>query len=105
MGTNRDDQLLVALHRPAVQGQDDITRPDARTLGELSDFVADNGITTVYTETLVSSAVADTVASEAGVRTAVLDPLEGLTDASAGEDYREVMRANIDAVRSGQACA
>ena len=79
--------------------------PDARTLAELSDFVAGNGITTVYTETLVSSAVADTVAAEAGVDTAVLDPLEGLTDASDGEDYLEVMRANIDAVRSGQACA
>lgn len=79
--------------------------PDAGTLGELSDFVRGNGITTVYTETLVSTAVADTVAAEAGVRTAVLDPVEGLTDESAGHDYVEVMRANIDAVRSGQACA
>ena len=41
--------------------------PDAGTLAELSDFVAENGVTTVYTETLVSTAVADTVAAEAGV--------------------------------------
>ena len=79
--------------------------PDARTQAELADFVLDSGITTVYTETLVSTAVADTVAAEAGVDVAVLDPVEGLTDASAGEDYRQVMRANIDAVRSGQACS
>jgi zinc transport system substrate-binding protein len=39
------------------------------------------------------------------VGTAVLDPVEGLTGSSAGEDYLGVMRANIDAVRSGQACA
>jgi zinc transport system substrate-binding protein len=34
-------------------------------------------VTTVYTETLVDPAVAETVAEEAGVQTAVLDPLEG----------------------------
>ena len=79
--------------------------PDARTLGEISDFVVDSGITTVYTETLVPTAIADTVAAEAGVRTAVLDPLEGLTDDSAGSDYLEIMRANIATVRDGQSCA
>lgn len=78
--------------------------PDARAQAEISDYVADNGIRTVYTETLVSAAIAETVAAEAGVDVMVLDPLEGLTDDSAGQDYLEVMRANIDAVRSGQAC-
>ncbi|WP_380167718.1 metal ABC transporter substrate-binding protein [Jannaschia sp. R86511] len=78
--------------------------PDARAQAEISDFVADSGIRTVYTETLVSAAIAETVAAEAGVDVMVLDPLEGLTDESAGQDYLEVMRANIDAVRSGQAC-
>lgn len=78
--------------------------PDARTQAEISDFVADNGIRTVYTETLVSAAIAETVAAEAGVDVMVLDPVEGLTDDSAGQDYLEVMRANIDAVRTGQAC-
>ena len=52
----------------------------------------------------MSSRVADTVAAEAGVDTMVLDPIEGLTDESAGEDYLEVMRANIEAVRTGQVC-
>ncbi len=78
--------------------------PDARALAEISDFVADNDIRTVYTETLVSAAIAETVAAEAGVDTLVLDPVEGLTDDSAGADYLEVMRANIDAVRAGQVC-
>ena len=79
--------------------------PDARTLAEISDFVVDTGITTVYTETLVPTAIADTVAAEAGVETAVLDPVEGLTDSSAGADYLEIMRANIETVRDGQSCA
>jgi zinc transport system substrate-binding protein len=62
-------------------------------------------VTTVYTETLVDPAVAETVAEEAGVQTAVLDPLEGLTDESAGGDYLEVMRADLATLREGQSCA
>ena len=50
-------------------------------------------------------AVADTVAAEAGVQTAVLDPVEGLTEESAGEDYLEVMRANLEVLQQGQSCA
>ncbi len=38
-------------------------------------------VTTIYYETLVSPAVARTVAGETGAPAAVLDPLEGLTDA------------------------
>ena len=56
-------------------------------------------------ETLIDPAVAETVAAEAGVQTAVLDPLEGLTDESAGDDYLAVMRANLATLQEGQACA
>lgn len=89
----------------SINGLTPDQEPDARALAEISDFVADGDVRTVYTETLVSTAFADTVAAEAGVRTAVLDPLEGLTDTSAGADYLEVMRSNVDTVRAGQACA
>ncbi len=36
---------------------------------------------------------------------AVLDPLEGITDASRGRDYLEVMRANLATLRAGQECS
>jgi len=88
----------------SINGISPDQEPDARALAEISDFVADSDIRTVYTETLVSAAIAETVAAEAGVETMVLDPIEGLTDESAGQDYLEVMRANIDAVRAGQVC-
>jgi zinc transport system substrate-binding protein len=44
------------------------------------------------------------VADETGAQTAVLDPLEGLTDESAGSDYVSVMRANLETLREGQDC-
>ena len=78
--------------------------PSPEALAAAADFVRDNAVRTIYFETLVSPAIAQTVAAEAGVATAVLDPLEGLTDESAGGDYLEVMRANLETIRAGQAC-
>jgi len=60
----------------------------------------------VFFEPLVSSKLAETVAREAGVETAILNPLEGLTDdeLADGEDYFSVMRANRAALRQGLGC-
>ena len=88
-----------------VTGLSPSAEPSAAQLAEISALVRERGVTTVYTETLADPAVAETVAREAGVQTAVLDPIEGLTDESAGSDYLEVMRADLATLRAGQACA
>ena len=59
----------------------------------------------MYAETLVSEDVAKTLARETGARLAVLDPIEGITNASAGRDYPTVMRANLALLRAGQECS
>lgn len=79
--------------------------PSPADLAEIVHFVDDHGVTTIYTETLVDPAIAETVAAETGASTAVLDPLEGLSDDSAGADYLEVMRSNLEVLRDGQGCA
>lgn len=83
-------------------------RPDAEPspadLAAVSDFVDEHDVTTIYTETLVSPAVARTVADETGASTAVLDPIEGLDESSEGDDYLSVMRANLQTLRRGQHC-
>ena len=73
-------------------------RATSRTL---VDEVREHGATTVFFETLVSPRLAETVAREAGAETAVLNPLEGLTEEEleGGEDYLSVMRANLAALR------
>jgi zinc transport system substrate-binding protein len=88
-----------------ISGLSPSTEPTPAQLAEISTLVQERGVTTVYTETLVDPAVAETVAREAGVRTAVLDPIEGLTDESAGEDYLAVMRADLATLQEGQSCA
>ena len=86
-----------------ISGISPSQEPDPAALAEIADLVRERGVTTVYTETLVDPAVADTVAGEAGVGTAVLDPLEGLTDPD--EDYLDVMRANAETLHDGQSCS
>jgi zinc transport system substrate-binding protein len=88
-----------------ISGLSPSQEPSPAVQAEISELVRERGVTTVYTETLVDPAVAETVATEAGVRTAVLDPIEGLTDESAGSDYLEVMRANLATLREGQSCS
>lgn len=88
-----------------IAGLEPSEEPSAAELAEIAELVEQRGVTTVYTETLVDPAVAETVAAEAGVQTAVLDPVEGITDESAGSDYLEVMQANLEALRQGQSCA
>jgi zinc transport system substrate-binding protein len=88
-----------------ISGLSPSQEPDPAQLAEIATLVRDRGITTVYTETLVDPAVAETVAEEAGARTAVLDPIEGLTEESDGEDYLQVMRANLATLQEGQSCS
>jgi zinc transport system substrate-binding protein len=45
------------------------------------------------------------VARETGATVLALDPVEGIGEGSAGQDYLEVMRANLAALRQGQGCS
>ena len=65
----------------AITGIDPESEPSAQKLAELAKLVRDDHISTVFFERLVSPKLAQTVAREAGVKTAVLDPIEGLTAA------------------------
>jgi zinc transport system substrate-binding protein len=92
------------LRQVGITGVSPESEPDPRSLAQVATFVREHHVTTIYSETLVSPAVARTVARETGATTAVLDPIEGLTDASAGSDYLQVMRSNLEVLRKGQSC-
>jgi zinc transport system substrate-binding protein len=72
---------------------------------ELHEVAEEDDVTTVFFETLASDETARTLADDLGLETAVLDPVEGITDESAGADYVEVMRANLDALRQALGAA
>lgn len=95
------------LEQEAISGISPGAEPDPARLAELREEAMADGVTTVFTESLVSPDVAETLAAEVGVATAVLNPLEGLTPEqdAAGDDYLSVMRENLETLRDGLSCA
>jgi len=94
------------LKQVAITGVSPEAEPTPRELERVVRQVREVDATTVFFETLVSPRLAETVAREVGATTAVLDPLEGLTDEeiAADEDYFSVMRENLAALRRALAC-
>jgi zinc transport system substrate-binding protein len=90
-----------------IAGLSPEAEPDADRLAELTDEIESRGITTVFYETLVSPEVAETLAREADVDTAVLNPIEGLTEEQLdeGQDYASVMRDNLTAITEALGCS
>ncbi|WP_017536967.1 metal ABC transporter substrate-binding protein [Nocardiopsis halophila] len=93
------------LEQIGISGLSPETEPSPARLAEVAELVEEHDVSTVFTETLVSPAVAETIADEAGAETAVLDPLEGITEESPGDDYPSVMRANLETLSEGLGCS
>jgi zinc transport system substrate-binding protein len=95
------------LEQIAISGLTPEAEVDPARLAELRTLVQEKGITTIFTEELAPPEMAQTLADEAGVSTAVLNPLEGLTpdEVAAGEDYVSVMRDNLGTLREALGCA
>ena len=94
------------LRQIAITGLSPEAEPNPRELEQVIEQVRRYGATTVFFETLVSPKLAETVAREAGARTAVLNPLEGLSkeELGRGENYLSVMRDNLDTLRRALGC-
>jgi zinc transport system substrate-binding protein len=88
----------------AVNGISPDAEPSPARLGELAELIESAGITTVFSETLASPRMAETLSDELGIGTAVLDPIEGLSDSTADEDYLSLMRRNLEALQQANAC-
>jgi len=97
---------LMSFEQVPLVGLSPEAEPGPKELARLVDEVRATGATTVFAETLGSSALADTVARESGAVTGTLDPLEGLTPAEvdAGADYFSVMRENLASLRKALGC-
>jgi zinc transport system substrate-binding protein len=92
------------LEMVGISGLSPDAEPSPARLAEVGEVIADEGVTTVFYERLVSPAVAETLADDLGVVTAVLDPIEGLTDETEDEDYFTLMRANLGALEEANGC-
>ncbi|WP_245666455.1 metal ABC transporter substrate-binding protein [Actinomadura latina] len=92
------------LRQIPVSGVDPSGGPSPKRLAELTRLVSATGATTVFTETLASPKTAEALAREAGVRTAVLDPVEGVAEGSS-DDYMTIMQRNLRTLRPALECS
>jgi zinc transport system substrate-binding protein len=94
------------LEQVSITGLSPEAEPTPQQLAHVIQIVRRTHATTVFFETLVSPRLADTVAREVGARTAVLDPIEGLTptEQKSGDNYLTLMRQNLAALRKALAC-
>ncbi|MBD7918162.1 zinc ABC transporter substrate-binding protein [Cellulomonas sp. Sa3CUA2] len=91
------------LEQVGISGVDPETEPSPARLREVGEVVRDEGVTTIFFETLVSPKVARTLAADLGVEAAVLDPIEGLGDDT--QDYFSIAEANLEALRVALSCS
>lgn len=92
------------LRQVGVSGLDPEAEPSPRRIADLTGLIRRTGATTVFTETLASPKTAATLAQEAGVRTAVLDPVEGVKPGSR-DDYFSIMRRDLATLRTALGCS
>jgi zinc transport system substrate-binding protein len=94
------------LEQVGISALDPEAEPSPARLREIGAVVQANGVSTLFSETLVSPKVTETLAADLGVATAVLDPLEGLSEdaLASGEDYVSVMQSNLETLQQGLVC-
>ncbi len=92
----------TGLTQVGISGLDPDSSPSPARLAEISQIAKDQGVTTIFTEALIDPKVAQTLADDLGITTAVLDPIESQTDAS--KDYAATMNSNIDALTKALDC-
>ena len=79
--------------------------PTPARIKEVQDIVKAQQVTTIFYEELVSPKVAETIARDVGVQTAVLSPIEGLSDANSQETYLTLMRQKLQELQKAYSCA
>ena len=92
----------TGLTQVGISGLDPESSPSPARLAEIAQIAKEQGVTTIFTEALIDPKVAQTLADDLGITTAVLDPIESQTDTS--KDYAATMNSNIDALTKALDC-
>ncbi len=87
-----------------INGLSPDAEPSPAHVRQLQDLVRREHLTTVFSEQLASRRLADSLAGDLHVRAEVLDPVEGLSDATADQDYLTLMRRNLRTLEKANQC-
>jgi zinc transport system substrate-binding protein len=94
------------LNQVSVAGLSPDEEPSVQQLAEVSEFAKDNNIKYIFFESLISPKLSETIATEVGAKTLVLNPIEGLSDQEIlqGKDYFSEMQNNLTNLKTALEC-
>jgi zinc transport system substrate-binding protein len=94
------------LTQTSITGLSPDAEPSPKQLAEIVVFAKKNHVSTIFFESLISPKLANTIAHEVGAKTAVLDPIEGITSdrLAAGDTYMTVMTNNLNQLTMALQC-
>lgn len=96
-------QTRYGLEFAPIAGLAPDAEPSPARIAELRDLIKKDHITTVFNETIASPKMADTLAHDLGLTTAVLDPIEGIAQGSTA-DYVSIMKQNLANLEKANGC-
>jgi zinc transport system substrate-binding protein len=88
-----------------IAGIEPDAEPSLSRLHDLASLVQERDVTTIFFETLATPDLARSLASDTGLETAVLDPIEGLSSADPHATYLTLMRQNLAALTKANECS
>ena len=85
------------LNQVPIAGLSPDAEPSPQQLADIVKFAKDNNVKYIFFESLVSPKLSQTIATEVGAQTLVLNPIEGLSDEelAQGKNYLTVMQDNL----------
>jgi zinc transport system substrate-binding protein len=89
------------LAQVGIAGLDPESEPSPQRVADVTEFARAHDVTTIFFERLASPRVAEAIAAEAGLETAVLDPLESPPEDG---DYFDAMVENLESLRAALRC-
>lgn len=89
------------LEQISISGLSPQEEPSAAKMARISELVREHGVKYIFFETLTSPKLAEVIAKETGAKTAVLNPIGGLTkeDIDKGKDYISAMEENLEVLK------
>lgn len=90
------------LRQVGMSGFDEDTEPSPARLTEVGEIAQETGATTIYLANTSSPKIADVLAAELDLDTAVLDTITGASEAG---DYLSASRSNLVALQAGLGCS
>ncbi len=89
-----------------ITGLSPDAEPSAQQMADIATFARKNDVKYIFFESLISPKLSDTIASEIGAKTLVLDPIEGVSgdDMRAGKNYYTIMQENLRNLQTALSC-